>query len=329
MLLHKTLNLQEFWNEEGSQNITSMEVEKVSSLLSTNQYEKIFARLQEFELRLCSWMESHGVFLLRMALGIVFFWFGALKPFGLSPAAELVAKTTFWIPIPHFSIVLGFWEMAIGLCFIYRPLIRVAFILLCLHMPGTMLPLVILPAESYVQFPFALTLEGQYIIKNLVLIGAAIVVGGKIRHQMQGFVRFAPEEFMTLLHRGKWADVSAGELIAVQDRKLEHVFFIHTGEVSIQRDREEIATSKSGQFVGEMSFLTNSNASATVKAMEPTRYICWDKTTLQELKKEEPKLYHTMIATINLDLVSKLCERKNQESDDGVPGHQLESCYSA
>ena len=70
--------------------------------------------------------------------------------------------------------------MAIGLCLLYAPFIRAGLFLLALQMPGTFLPLIILPEVCFIDIPFNLTLEGQYIVKNLVLIGAAIVVGSRL-----------------------------------------------------------------------------------------------------------------------------------------------------
>lgn len=128
-------------------------------------------------------MDKYGRRLLRLSLGIVFIWFGALKPLGISPAAELVKQTVYWIPADIFLPILGWWEVAIGVCLLFRPLIRVALLLLFLQMPGTMLPLVLVPDVCFTKFPFGLTLEGQYIIKNLILIGAAIVVGGTVRQK--------------------------------------------------------------------------------------------------------------------------------------------------
>jgi uncharacterized membrane protein YkgB len=127
-------------------------------------------------------MQRYGFFLLRVSLGAVFVWFGALKPFGLSPADDLVTKTLPWIP-PWFLIpFLGLWEVAIGVGLLYRPLLRVSLLLLFLHLPGTALPLLLLRDVCFTHFPYALTLEGQYIIKNLTLVSAAIVVGGTVRH---------------------------------------------------------------------------------------------------------------------------------------------------
>ena len=142
--------------------------------------ERIRAWLDSHEIVIAGWMERNGYRLLRIAMGIIFIWFGALKPLGLSPAEALVARATAWIPVPGFLYILTAWEIAIGICFLFQRLTRWAVVLLFLHMPGTMLPLITLPDETFVRFPYALSLEGQYIIKNLVLIAAGIVIGGQL-----------------------------------------------------------------------------------------------------------------------------------------------------
>jgi uncharacterized membrane protein YkgB len=133
--------------------------------------------------RIASWMEKYGVRILRIALAAIFIWFGLLKPLGLSPAADLVKNTVYWLPPEVFLPILGWWEVLIGVFLLYRPTIRASLFLLFLQMPGTMLPLVLLPEVCFTKTPFSLTLEGQYIIKNLVLIGSAIVVGGTVRRK--------------------------------------------------------------------------------------------------------------------------------------------------
>ncbi len=117
---------------------------------------------------------------LRVSLGIVFIWFGALKLFGNSPAVEVITKTIYWFDPDIFIPILGFWEMLIGICLLYTPLNRLGLFLLALQMPGTFLPLLLRPEICFISIPFNLTLEGQYIVKNLVLIGAAMVVGSKL-----------------------------------------------------------------------------------------------------------------------------------------------------
>ena len=126
-------------------------------------------------------MQRWGHRLLRIALAVVFIWFGALKPFGLSEANEMIARTVYWFDPDVFIPILGWWEVAIGVCLLLRPLIRVAIFLLLAQMGGTFLPLVILPDVTWLRFPYAPTLEGQYILKNLVIIAAALVIGGTVR----------------------------------------------------------------------------------------------------------------------------------------------------
>lgn len=121
-----------------------------------------------------------GFPLLRWTLALVFIWFGLLKPFDLSPANDLVKRTIYWLPPEVFLPVLGWWEVAIGVCLAWRPAVRLGVLLLLLQMPGTFLPMVLLPEVCWSNFPWGLTMEGQYIVKNLVLIAAAIVVGSHV-----------------------------------------------------------------------------------------------------------------------------------------------------
>jgi uncharacterized membrane protein YphA (DoxX/SURF4 family) len=128
------------------------------------------------------WMARHGVTILRIALGVVFVWFGALKLVpGLSPAEDLVRATVPFLPGGFFLPVLAVWEIAIGLGFLTGRALRLTILLLFLQMPGTLAPTVLLPERVFTVFPFGLTLEGQYIVKNLVLIAAALVIGATVR----------------------------------------------------------------------------------------------------------------------------------------------------
>jgi uncharacterized membrane protein YkgB len=136
------------------------------------------------------YMQKLGIYSLRISLGIIFIWFGLLKVVGLSPAADLVKATVYWMPLfgPAFwLIIIGFWEMAIGATFLFKKTLRIAILLLFLQMTGTFMPLFILPDVTfqYGYFPFAPTIEGQYIIKNLLIISAALVVGGTVRENQR------------------------------------------------------------------------------------------------------------------------------------------------
>ena len=126
-------------------------------------------------------MFIYGIIFLRFSIGLIFVWFGFLKPFGISPAQELVTNTVYWFDDKvSFVKFLGWWEVAIGITMCIKPLIRISIFLLFLQMPGTFLPLVLLPEICFTDFPFGLTLEGQYIIKNLIIISAGLVIGGTV-----------------------------------------------------------------------------------------------------------------------------------------------------
>jgi uncharacterized membrane protein YkgB len=144
-------------------------------------------RLEPIDIRITTWMATHGITLTRIALGVVFLWFGAIKfvP-GWSPAEELAGRTieriTFGaVPAEVGVPILAAWESLIGIGLLAGRFLRVTLLLLFAQMPGTLLPLVLFPAETFTAFPYAPTMEGQYIIKNVVLIGAAIVVGATVR----------------------------------------------------------------------------------------------------------------------------------------------------
>lgn len=141
----------------------------------------------QLDTRLTNWMAKHGITLMRVSLGIIFFWFGFLKFFpDLSPAQELATRTistlTFGIVTPNISLpVLAAWECVIGLGFISGKFMRATLLLLALQMLGTVTPLFLFPSETFAHFPYAPTLEGQYIIKNMVLVSAGLVIGATVR----------------------------------------------------------------------------------------------------------------------------------------------------
>ena len=147
----------------------------------------IAARFEVLDSRITHWMARFGVPLLRVSLGVVFLWFGVLKFFpGLSPARDLAARTverlSFGTIGPEFSVpALALWECLIGLGLLTGVFMRATLLLLAVQMLGTLTPLALFPGEVFTRIPYAPTLEGQYIIKNAVLISAAIVVGATVR----------------------------------------------------------------------------------------------------------------------------------------------------
>ena len=120
-------------------------------------------------------------FLVRIPIFIIFFWFGFLKIIDLSPAQQLVKDTVYWMPFlsaESWTFVIGVWEVLIAICFLFKRTTLIAMVLLFLQMSGTFLPLLILPEITFQNSnPFLPTLEGQYIIKNIIIITAALMIG--------------------------------------------------------------------------------------------------------------------------------------------------------
>ena len=145
------------------------------------------SRIDPLDRAITGWMARYGPGLLRHSLGIVFLWFGALKFFpGLSPAQSLATRTIEVLSgdlvAPAVSLpLLATWECMIGLGLLFGVWLRAVLLLLWLQMLGTLTPLVFFPGEVFVRVPLVPTMEGQYIIKNLVLITAGVVVGATVR----------------------------------------------------------------------------------------------------------------------------------------------------
>ena len=147
----------------------------------------MFSLFNTVDKSITKWMAEYGILLLRISLGIVFLWFGVLKFFpGLSPAEGLASRTievlsagkiTASISLP----VLAIWESLIGIGLITGKFLRATLLLLYLQMLGTLMPVFLFPNETFTAIPYAPSLEGQYIIKNLVLISAGIVIGATVR----------------------------------------------------------------------------------------------------------------------------------------------------
>lgn len=155
-----------------------------AKLLFVNQFLTLFDRVDE---AITGSMRRTGIPLIRISLGVVFLWFGALKFFpGLSPAEALVGQTisvmTSGLIPPKISVpMVALWECLIGIGFLTGYAQRLTILLLYLQMPGTLMPLFFFPEATFTRFPYAPTLEGQYIIKNIVLMSAALAVGATVR----------------------------------------------------------------------------------------------------------------------------------------------------
>lgn len=145
---------------------------------------------ETFDARLTRWTARHAITMLRISIAVIFLWFGVLKFFpGMSPAQDLAARTiealSFGrVPPPVSVPLLAALETAIGLGLLTGRFLRATLLLLLLQMAGTVTPLALFPHETFTKFPIAPTLEGQYIIKNIVLVSAAILIGATVRGGM-------------------------------------------------------------------------------------------------------------------------------------------------
>lgn len=143
--------------------------------------------LHEKDVAITHWMAEYGIFLVRISIGIIFFWFGILKYFpGLSPADDLATRTieilTFGIIAGEVALViLATLEVVIGIGLIFGIFLRETLLLLFFQMLGTITPMFLFPEEVFTRIPYAPTLEGQYIIKNIVIVSAGLVIGSTVR----------------------------------------------------------------------------------------------------------------------------------------------------
>ncbi len=134
-----------------------------------------------------NWMARLSIPYLRVSLALIFVWFGALKFFpGMSPTIDLIERTTDIISLGSIPASVAIYALAsteclIGFGLLFNVLMRTTLLLLFLQMLATSTPIVLLPEVVFARPPFALTMEGHHIIKNLVLIGAGLVLGANVR----------------------------------------------------------------------------------------------------------------------------------------------------
>lgn len=138
----------------------------------------------EVDRRVTHWMAASGITMLRLAIAIVYIWFGLPKLFpGLSPAEPLIKDAYDWLPFSTDLLVrgIGLMEILIGIGLLVTPLLRLTLLVMAFQILGTLSPLVLAPERVFNVFPIALTMEGQFMVKNAVLIAAALVVGATVR----------------------------------------------------------------------------------------------------------------------------------------------------
>jgi len=140
--------------------------------------------IDRVDARLIPFLRRAAIPMLRISLGLVFVWFGALKVFDVSPVADLVARTVYWVDPDLFVTALGFFEVFVGIMLLFGWALRLTLALFTLQMVGTFLTFLVLPEVTFRRGnPLLLTVEGEFVVKNLVLISAALVVGTTVRRK--------------------------------------------------------------------------------------------------------------------------------------------------
>ena len=143
----------------------------------------MWQKIQKIDAVLIRLFQRYGHRAHRVSLGVLYVWFGLLKPLGHKTTTSLLAHTIYWGDPETMVLVLGWWEVLIGFCLIVRPLIRVAVFLLALRLPGILLAFVLEPTVLFVAFPFAPTPEGQYLIKDLTLFLASLAIASFLEEE--------------------------------------------------------------------------------------------------------------------------------------------------
>ena len=144
--------------------------------------ERSWRRIERLDRRILAFLERTALPLLRVSLGLVFVWFGVLKIAGETPVTELVADTVYWVDPSWFVPLLGVFEVVVGIGLLFGRLLRIVLALFALQMMGTFLVLVIQPEVAFQDGnPLLLTTEGEFVIKNLVLLSAGLVIGSRLK----------------------------------------------------------------------------------------------------------------------------------------------------
>ncbi len=137
----------------------------------------------DIDIKIINFFRRVSVPVARFGLFVIFFWFGLLKVIDMSPASPLVQNlfehTIHFMSFGTFIVLFGLFECVIGILFAIRGCERVVIPLLFFHMVTTFMPLFMLPEVTWSGFLIP-TLEGQYIIKNLVIIAAAVAIAANL-----------------------------------------------------------------------------------------------------------------------------------------------------
>lgn len=143
---------------------------------------RLSSRIASLDAAILRYLQGSALLLLRLSLGIVFVWFGVLKITGETPVSDLVADTVYWLDPSWFVPFLGFVEVVVGVGLLTGWGLRVILALFVLQMLGTFLVLFLQPDVTFQRSnPFLLTTEGEFVVKNLVLLSSGLVIASRLK----------------------------------------------------------------------------------------------------------------------------------------------------
>jgi putative oxidoreductase len=144
--------------------------------------ERSWNGLERLDRKILAFLERAALPLLRLSLGVVFVWFGILKIVGQTPVAKLVADTVYWLDPRWFVPFLGAFEVLVGVGLLLGRLQRIVLALFAVQMVGTFLVLIVQPDVAFQHGnPLLLTTEGEFVVKNLVLLSAGLMIGSRVK----------------------------------------------------------------------------------------------------------------------------------------------------
>ncbi len=148
---------------------------------------------------------------------------------------------------------------------------------------------------------------------------AKIVYGNKLVHLNSKedelyrllFKNLTLLEFKKLMSISEWRKIDSNFILVNQGQIMSNLFLIYNGKVSIHVNDKEVNVLKDGHFVGEMSFLSNEKASATVKSIYPTELIVWNQEKLKALISRSPSIVYSLQSAMGLQLSHVLMSKNN------------------
>ncbi|MCA0432190.1 MAG: cyclic nucleotide-binding domain-containing protein [Proteobacteria bacterium] len=178
----------------------------------------------------------------------------------------------------------------------------------------------ILGSLAYIAYYYGVTSEPLWapmVYSSLNIATNLVMIGLILRDQREGqfgegdlqlFRRLSPlnpGEFRRLMRGGTWQQAEGSTQITTEGAALDRLYFVMDGDIEIEKSGRKI-TPDSGIFIGEIAFLSNKPATATVTLRPGARYVSWDSNALRQQLARDSALQHGMLKLLNADLMTKV-----------------------